>query len=352
MSPEQIQGGTVDPSSDLYSLGITAYEMLAGKTPFSGETALNVAVQHLHDEPERLDAVRPDLPIALCDVVHKLLGKTPQDRYASATELIQELRSLPLDDVNGEWKFAEDTTEGNRTLKDAGLAATRQLDVLMKVERSSPPTRRMVSVVGLGLACGVTLGAGWAYVGMPRSVLEVSREELPRVEKKKSARVQYLHAILEPSEASWQAVADHFGEDQQVESRQYVSKANAELARNLFDQGRVRESLALYSDLADLGEDLIEQRALGLAGMANIYQSQGDRTTLSLTLMRLTSDLEKLGGRAQSVIRALDAPLRERMSRVRNEQRVQPGRRSQRDSRRGGKIRRKPARQAPRRSTD
>lgn len=352
MSPEQIQGSQVDPRSDLYSLGVTAYEILAGKTPFAGETALNVAVQHLHEEAERLETLRADLPIALCDIVHKLLGKKPDERYGSATDLIQDLHRLSLDDVGGQWQFAENVAAGDRTLDNARLDVTRKLDVLMKGEGASPPPRRMVSVVGLGLICGAVLGAAWAYFGMPGSILEVTRDGLPRVEKKKSARLQYLHAILEPSQPSWEAVADYFGGDRQSESRQYVSKANAELAHILFDQGRVYEALSLYGELADLGEDLIEQRALGLAGMANIYQSQDDPNELSVTLTRLTADLEKLGGRAQSVIRVLDSPLRERMSRVQNEQRLQPGRRPPQNSRRGGKLRRKSARFPPRRSDD
>ena len=196
------------------------------------------------------------------------------------------------------------------------------------------------------------MGTAWAYLAIPESILKVTHANLPRVEKKKSARLQYLHAILEPSQASWEAVKDYFGGERQTESRQYVSKANAELAHILFDQGRVREALSLYRELSDLGEDLIEQRALGLAGMANIYQAQGDRNELSATLLRLTQDLEKLGGRGQGVIRVLDSPLRERMSRVQNEQRRLPGRRPSQKVRRGGGTRRKSARFPPRRNGD
>ncbi|HAA72589.1 MAG TPA: hypothetical protein DCE55_25850 [Planctomycetaceae bacterium] len=348
MSPEQIQGGQVDPRSDLYSLGITAYEILTGKTPFAGETALNVAVQHLHEEAERLQTLRADLPVSLCDIVHKLLGKKPDERYDSATDLIQDLQQLSLDESGSQWHFAEEVAASERTLDGARLDATRKLDVLMKVEGTGSPTRRMVSVIVLGLMCGTVVGTAWAYLGIPESILKVTNADLPRVEKKKSARLQYLHAILEPSQASWEAVEGYFGGEPHTESHQYVSKANAELAHILFDQGRVREALSLYRDLADLGEGLIEQRALGLAGMANIYQAQGDRNELSATLLRLAQDLEKLGGRGQGVLRVLDPPLRERMSRVQNEQRRPPERRPSQKVRRGGKTRRKSARFPPR----
>ncbi len=77
-------GRGVDPRSDLYSFGVTCYEMLAGRPPFYGDTPLSVAVQHLRAEPTRLEAFRPDLPEGLCRIVHQLLAKNPRDRYATA----------------------------------------------------------------------------------------------------------------------------------------------------------------------------------------------------------------------------------------------------------------------------
>ncbi len=65
MSPEQVEGRQLDPRSDIYSLGVTCYHMLAGKPPFRGDTALSVALQHVRTQPERLENLRPDLPPAL-----------------------------------------------------------------------------------------------------------------------------------------------------------------------------------------------------------------------------------------------------------------------------------------------
>ena len=65
MSPEQVEGRPVDPRTDLYSFGVTCYEMLTGQPPFHGDTALSVAVQHLKSEPPRLEDLRQDLPGAL-----------------------------------------------------------------------------------------------------------------------------------------------------------------------------------------------------------------------------------------------------------------------------------------------
>ncbi|HEY2760492.1 MAG TPA: serine/threonine-protein kinase, partial [Pirellulales bacterium] len=81
MSPEQVEGRQLDPRSDIYSLGITCYHMLAGQPPFRGDTALSVALQHVRTQPERLENLRSDIPPALSRVVHKMLSKDPAERY-------------------------------------------------------------------------------------------------------------------------------------------------------------------------------------------------------------------------------------------------------------------------------
>jgi len=100
MSPEQVQGKSVDHRSDLYSFGITAYHLLSGQTPFTGATAFDVALQHVQALPPALSALRPDLPFDLCELVHKLLAKNPDERYGTAREVIRDLtkiqKGLPL----------------------------------------------------------------------------------------------------------------------------------------------------------------------------------------------------------------------------------------------------------------
>ena len=97
MSPEQVEGRPLDPRSDIYSLGVTCYQMLVGEPPFRGETALSIAVQHLHTQPQRLENLRPDLSPAVCRVVHKMLAKDPADRYATPRQLLHELRAASLE---------------------------------------------------------------------------------------------------------------------------------------------------------------------------------------------------------------------------------------------------------------
>ena len=77
MSPEQVEGRSLDHRSDLYSFGVLCYHMLTGKPPFVGDTALAVAVQHVKKQPQGLELQRPDLPPALCRVIHQMLAKEP-----------------------------------------------------------------------------------------------------------------------------------------------------------------------------------------------------------------------------------------------------------------------------------
>ncbi len=94
MSPEQIQGQSVDARSDLYSLGATAFEMLAGRPPFEGETALALALQHVQNAPPDLQAIRPDLDSEFIQIVLKLLAKNPDERFGSAADLVRAIKKL------------------------------------------------------------------------------------------------------------------------------------------------------------------------------------------------------------------------------------------------------------------
>jgi serine/threonine-protein kinase len=94
MSPEQVEGKPLDPRTDIYSFGVTCYYLLSGQHPFRGDSAFEVALQHVQKQPPPLAGLRPDLPAALCGVVHKMLAKDPAQRYQTGRDLLRDLTRL------------------------------------------------------------------------------------------------------------------------------------------------------------------------------------------------------------------------------------------------------------------
>ncbi len=91
-SPEQARNGFVDYKSDIYSLGIVMYEMVTGRVPFDGDTAVAVALQHLQEEMVAPSVYAPDLPISLEKIIQKATMKSADRRYASMEELLLDLK--------------------------------------------------------------------------------------------------------------------------------------------------------------------------------------------------------------------------------------------------------------------
>ena len=128
-SPEQAQGAQPDPRSDLYSLGVIMYEMLAGEPPFTGENAIAIAYKQVHDMPVSLRSRNPELAPAFSAIVMKCLAKDPNRRYPTALALADDLRRF----VDG--KEVRALLDEQSALNDAG--ATTQL-----------PTTQMASTGG------------------------------------------------------------------------------------------------------------------------------------------------------------------------------------------------------------
>lgn len=293
MSPEQVEGKALDHRSDLYSLGVTAYHLLAGTPPFRGETAVSVAVQHLNVTPEALHKVRPDLPVALCELVEKMMNKRPAHRYQTAGELAEDLRAL-----------------GVALKVDPQAAAKKNLgDFTVAKEAPAPPMplaladffdwtpRRHAVTLGAAAAIVLLLAAGIGWATRPADPFKAPLPR-PTIEKAKTAGDQFFAATIDGSAEAWQAVRDYWPDD-----RFWRPQATLRLAMlRLTDQDRAGAA-ELFRELAASSSEWAQVNGnAGLAVLAAIEARRDD-------LRQAVNQLSRIG--LDDVGRFLDAELGE-----------------------------------------
>lgn len=251
MSPEQVNGKSLDQRSDIYSLGVTCYHLISGRPPFLGETALSIAVKHLNEPPPPLKNRRPDLPEALCDLVHRMMEKDPNHRPADATELMQEIKNIPMqaaENQNQNW---------NSSLPLQG--------------------KHLVTFLLVALCVGsVSAAVGW--LNRPEDPLNAllvqdadsNPANVNIVPRQKTATLQYFLAMKNKNnEDAWKAVINEYPENDFTKPR-----AQIRLGLLLRKPDRFAEASTIFQELVNSDQEKYQTN--GYAGLMILESLKGN----------------------------------------------------------------------------
>src|SRR6185503_15532820 len=156
----------VDHRTDLYSLGITLYELFTGRRPFNGDDALSIVHAHLAEQPGRLEDIAPEVPRVVADIVMKLIAKAPEQRYQSAGGLLADLERCrrELDELGRVAPFAIGRHAGALRLEFSDRLYGRDAEVRILLEAFGRAARGAVETV---------LVSGYSGIGKSSLVREI-----------------------------------------------------------------------------------------------------------------------------------------------------------------------------------
>ena len=256
MSPEQARGKPVDARSDIWSLGVVIYELVAGRTPFEGETSTDVIVAITQKEPPPLVRFAPNVPPELEWIVMKALRKDREERYQTIKELLTDLRRLK--------QRLEFETELERTVP-SGLSAVRSSDipVAQTATERALPTKTVTHVSSAEyIATGIkrhkiiaAIVALLLIVGTTGGFYFYYNRSKPLTDKDTVLLADFVNTTGEPvfDGTLKQALAVHLGQTPFL---------------NIFPEDRVRETLRFMGRspderiTRDIGREICERQGI------------------------------------------------------------------------------------------
>jgi serine/threonine protein kinase len=255
MSPEQVEGKKdIDHRTDIYSLGITCYHLFAGHPPFRGETPFEVAVQHVQKEAPPLSDIRPDLPIELCQIVHKMIAKKPEERYQTGREVLRDIAKVREMMLVGS---SPGSQSGSIGLSFSGTNSSPMLPAVEPKPKSSAQWMAVPALV-VALVGGLTLGWLWngtaasttnPPIGPGQAIVEPPKTDPQREHEKDLIRL--VHDHIKPNTPLDIAVGVRYSIELSVH---YLKDRNLAEADKLFDELDRADRPAPYRSLGKFGK--------------------------------------------------------------------------------------------------
>jgi len=284
ISPEQGRGQAVDARADLYSIGVLMYQMLSGSLPFEADSPTAMIFQHVYEQPKPLRDAAPHIPHGLCQIVHRLLAKSPADRHQTAEELLADLRAFrarpPLPSATG----------------SVGVApVARPKTVIIEAPAFDEPPAWPVDLDQNALDSRRPRGGdAWhdRGPGLRGWLLGLVRERAPEfVQRLQNTQQQVDGAVAEYERRhdSLQQLVTEAGEVLDELKRQSANQRRAAVAArrradSATDEDQVRQALEEEASCQQAGDQLAQQ----------IAEQQRQLETMHLRLAQVNATLQKI----------------------------------------------------------
>ncbi len=290
MSPEQAEGKPLDFRSDIYSLGVTAYQMLVGHPPYNGTTLLSVILQHINEPVASIRLIRPNVPEVLSSAVEKMMAKQPMDRFTSFKEIGDLLKgiqngltpttvfetnsskSTPVQQAISTRLFTDESEKQvfHDTLLEGALSNKLQtsfskLQALNQQEKKlsfNKGSRRYLLIAALLIA--LVFGGGIELFSRIRISTPLSDKpaSVP-IARFETVEEQWVFASQMETAEGWKSVIDFF-----PEKEYWKRKAQQQLARTYIKEGNVNGAKEIFLEFTEMSPPVQHYLDYGQAGLA------------------------------------------------------------------------------------